>query len=275
MSGTTDGLGGQPADTGGAAEPGTVGLLLVATGRYRDFLPSVVAGAQRHVAGLTRVYVFSDADPRPDLGRTVTWLPWGHLPWPYPTLLRYRAFSAYADMLGDTDVLLYSDVDMRFQDDVDVRAAAGTIAVIHPGYDGVPADKLPYERREESVAYIPRGAGERYVAGGVQGGRTAAYVDACRTITQWALTDLANGIVPVWHDESLWNKYCHLFPPSLILPRRYCVPEYENDPDAAIVALDKDHDALRGTRSASRRMRRVRSAVGRGRRVLRPRERTR
>lgn len=243
-----------------------VSVLVVATGLYVEFLPSLVLSALKHVKGLRRIFVLSERDP--NLGDSVTWLPWGHMAWPYPSLLRYRAFCAYRDILETEDVLLYVDVDMRFVRDIDVRGVEGTIAVLHPGYVASNRGSFPYERRSESQCFISFEDGEKYYAGGVQGGRADAYLAACMRMADWIQKDLLKGIVPTWHDESAWNKHCYTYPPALALSPRYCSPEYSHDPEASIIALDKDHDRLRQVSRRVSAMRSARRARNEIRRVL-------
>ena len=227
-----------------------VSVVAMSTGRYHEFVPALVAGAREHILGLDRIFILSDAQPPPD--NQISWLPFGHLPWPYPTLLRYRAMSAYRDVLREASVLLYLDIDMRIQRDIDLGQLEGTLAVQHPGFVGIHPDELPYERRRESTSCIPLGEGTAYFAGGIQGGRAPAYLEACTTIAAWVQADLTNGIVPRWHDESAWNRYCTTRVPELVLPPTYCSPEYHDNADAYIVALDKDHDRLRETPLSAR-----------------------
>lgn len=237
----------------------SVSLIVIATGLYASFIPTIVAGASSHLRGLHRVYALTDT--RPDPNDLLTWLPWGHMCWPYPTLMRYRAISAHQDILRESDVLLYIDVDMRIDGEVDVRSASGTIAVVHPGYSEANRDAFPYESRAESTSYVSPDEGLAYFAGGVQGGDAASYLSACAVIAESVQQDLASGVIPVWHDESAWNRYCIDRPPSIVLPPQYCSPEYFHDPDAVIVALDKNHDHLRQTPlriRAERRLRRLR-----------------
>lgn len=246
--------------------PHSVSLLVVATGRYQQFVPQVLASASRHVRGLDRVFLFTDQ--RPDQGlEQVVWLPWGHLGWPLPTLLRYRAFSAYRDVLETSGVLLYVDVDMRFADDIDMSDVSGLLAVEHPGYVGQAVGGLPYERRPESACCVPAGAAEAYFCGGVQGGQASQYLDACAEMASWIQSDLDHNIIPVWHDESAWNRYCALNPPKTIWGPEYCSPEHEGNLAARIIALDKNHDAVRGTPWLRRRVVGARRFAGRARRA--------
>jgi histo-blood group ABO system transferase len=236
----------------------SVAVVVIATGRYHEFLPALIEGAKAHVQGLERIFVMSDSAPR--LDGVVTWLPWGHIPWPYPPLLQYRAMTAYREVLSNFEILLYLDVDMRIQRDITIPSMEGTFAVQHPGYVGVGHDELPYERRIESRCHVAIGEGTSYFAGAIQGGHAATYLEACATMAFWIQTDIANGIIPLWHDESAWNRYCMLHKPEHVLPRTYCSPEYDKQADAYIVALDKDHDRLREatlTTQIWRRMRRL------------------
>jgi histo-blood group ABO system transferase len=237
--------------TDSLASNGRISLIAIATGKYNEFVDALVAGAVKYVEGLDTVFVLSDHEqthPR------VTWLPWGHLGWPYPTLLRYRAITAYAQVIAErqSDLLLYVDVDMRFQHRLDLRDSDGTIAVRHPGFDGAPRERLPYETRVESRSYVDISEGEVYVAGGVQGGRTSAYLKACSAMAAMVQEDLSRGLIPVWHDESVWNRYCIDHPPDVLLTPQFCSPEEYQDAMAVIVALRKDHDRLRDVSTVNR-----------------------
>jgi histo-blood group ABO system transferase len=234
----------------------SVAIVVIATGRYHEFLPALIEGAKAHVQGLERIFVLSDSAPHPD--GVVMWLPWGHIPWPYPTLLRYRAMTAYREVLSAFEMLLYLDVDMRFQRKITIPSMEGTFAVRHPGYLGVGPDELPYERRLESVSHVSFGKGTSYFAGGVQGGSSVAYLDACATMADWIQTDLSNRLIPLWHDESVWNRYCITHEPELILSHTYCSPEYHKQVDAIIVALSKNHDRLREATLLTQIWRRIR-----------------
>lgn len=245
-----------------------VGLVVIATGKYQQFLPRLLNSATRHLEGFRTAFVLSDRRPTEgDL--PVQWLPWGHLPWPYPTLLRYRAITAYADELAKVGTLMYVDVDMEFVNSV-CLPTPGLIAVRHPGFVSASAESLPFERRQESTAYMPHGATGPYVAGGFQGGATARYLEAARELAAWAQADLNRGLIPVWHDESLWNRYVSTSDDVTLLDANYCWPEEKDNPHARLLALQKNHDDLRDVpirdrlgRRISAAQRRLRARAGR------------
>lgn len=221
-----------------------VGLVTIATGRYIEFIPPLVASARRHLVGLGPVFVLSDAEEL-DLPGDVRLLPWGRMEWPLPTLLRYRAFLKYAGPLETADVLLYTDADMLFVDDVDIRSAKGLIAVRHPGYVNSVASDLPYERRRSSMACVERGAERAYFCGGVQGGRTHRFLEAAATIDAAIAEDQARNITAAWHDESHWNRYLISNRAELELDASYCTPDVARTESSKILAITKNHAYFR------------------------------
>lgn len=221
----------------------SVGLVVIATGRYLSFLPALAESARKHVTGLRRIYVLSEQ--RPSLDPLITWLPWGHTGWPFPTLLRYRAMTAYADVLRVNEVVVYVDVDMRFVAEFDVSRVSGLFAVRHPGFLNAEIETLPYERNPESRACVAAGTGRVYFAGGVQGGSANVYLSACREMASMIQSDLDRDVIPVWHDESVWNAQLIVTPPQLDLSADYCTPEGQESSATVLVALNKDHDHFR------------------------------
>jgi hypothetical protein len=256
-----------------------VGVLLVATGRYRSFLAPLLADVAAHfLRGHARtVFVFADAPPPPVDGLAVVHVPTAHEPWPGPTLHRYHYFTAARARLSETDVLFYLDVDTRVPGSVgdEVLPAeggpgSGLVGVAHPGFCGRFAEegalrKLArslglsagprrwldtprrgsYEGRRASAAYVAPHEGGAYLMGGFNGGRAPAFLAMAEHIAAAIDRDAARGIVAVWHDESHLNRYFIDHPPHILSPS-YGFPEGWDAPfEARIVLLDKDHAAMR------------------------------
>jgi hypothetical protein len=243
----------------GGPDVTSVGIVVMATGRYMSFLEDLVVSATEHVNGLSAIYVLADRKPEVKSPH-IKWLPWGHFPWPISTLLRYRAQSTYASTLANVDVLLYVDVDMKFIDTVDVTNCQGIFAVNHPGYSEAGSSPLPFERSSNSSFKIADVPNSTYFCGGVQGGQSNAYLEACSELAKMIDYDLARDLVPLWHDESAWNWWCHHHPPAMQLSRDYCTPDSEDLSNAHIVALSKDHDFYRSinTRWTTKQTRKIR-----------------
>jgi histo-blood group ABO system transferase len=222
-----------------------VDLIVMATGRYKKFLNQFLDSARLHVKGLRGIYVLSDEKPT-STDVNVHWLPWEHMQWPLPTLLRYQAIARYEMEIPTDGVLAYVDVDMRFVGPVDFREITGTFAVEHPGYQNAEPENLPYETRPESAFWIKAARGAKYFCGGVQGGASLGFLEAVKELAGIIQFDLDKGIIPIWHDESAWNWWCATHPPQLVLSSDYCTPDLNAGPSALIIAISKDHDYYRG-----------------------------
>lgn len=237
------------------------GLVCVATGAYVDFvkqLRDAVEGAD--LADV--VFLLTDSDHhlkaiRQESGCVpVLALPWGRLPWPYPTLWRYHAIAMYGPhFLSEVSHLVYIDVDMRPVLPCPELFGDRVFAVRHPGfYLENDHRKLPFERSLKSAAAVRSSRESIYVAGGVQGGPVEAYLEAVGELRDRCTGDYLAGVQAQWHDESHWNRYVSDNAQSIrVLPPDFCWPEAWDVPSGVsprILALDKDHHALRGTNAS-------------------------
>ena len=157
--------------------------------------------------------------------------------WPYPTLLRYNLFLQQEEILKEYDYIFYCDIDMKFMNIVgDEILGEGITAAQHPMYAIKKEYWPPYEPNPESASYIKR-PGQiieengrprfmpLYFAGGFQGGKSDKFIEAikeCKNITE---KDLDRGYIPIWNDESVWNKYLSDNPPATVLTPSYIYPD--------------------------------------------------
>lgn len=230
-------------------------LVTIATGRYDIFLPQLVKSARQFLPELNKIFVLSDVKPPDELA--IEWLPWGHFQWPLTTLMRYQAMSVYSECseLFDCEVILYTDVDMLFVGEVNIPDITGLISVEHPGFVGTSPESLPLEKNPKSTFFVNPTKGQRYFAGGFQGGCAKSYLNACHSLANAINEELFSGRIPVWHDESAWNFYLTKNQPALVLSRNYCTPEKEANAESRVLALDKDHDVLRNVPKIKRKFR--------------------
>lgn len=156
--------------------------------------------------------------------------------WPYPTLLRYNLFLNQEEYLKKFDYLFYCDLDMRFVNVVGDEVLSDLTAAQHPMYALHKRFWPPYEPNEKSAAYIKRPGviiddnGQKrfqplYYAGGFQGGKTDKFISAMKDMKKMIDTDLNNNYIPIWNDESVWNKYLFLNQPTNILTPSYIYPD--------------------------------------------------
>ncbi len=159
-------------------------------------------------------------------------------PWPYPTLMRYHYFLQQEEVLKDYDYIFFCDVDMQFVNIVgDEILGKGLTAALHPGYATRKEVWPPYEPNRHSASFINRPGmvinsdGKprfmpMYFAGGFQGGTSKEWFKAMKVMKDLVDKDLSQNYVPIWNDETAWNKYLEKTPEDLIvLTPSYIYPD--------------------------------------------------
>jgi hypothetical protein len=235
----------------------TLGLILVATGKYDRFVEPLLRSADKHLLEGNTIAVYLLAD-KPNLIKTPGRIRMKqfeilHLPWPYPTLYRYKWITQYADEMTARN-LFYCDVDMLFVNKVGeeiIPRNESLVAVRHPGFY-VNNGWGDHATSSNSIAYLPRPIRTNYCAGGFQGGSADAYKTACREMSQNIHLDEMKGVIAHWHDESYWNHYLkghehiELSPEYCMVERVELRKKWGIDKlTPRLVALQKDHKQLR------------------------------
>jgi len=234
-----------------------LGLILIATGKYDKFVKPLLDSADKYLmAGHSLdIYLMTDKpymEKHPQRFNVVS-LNVPHLPWPYPTLYRYKWITEYASVLT-AHSLYYLDVDMLFVDEVGdeiLPDETGLVAIRHPGFY-VNSGWGDNKTTVLSTAYLDHGRRVFYYAGGFQGGERSTYLDACKIMSYNIDSDEQRGIMAQWHDESHWNFYLKHHPCKSLIPE-YCMVEQValrekwgiDNLTPRIVALKKDHSQIR------------------------------
>lgn len=242
-----------------------VGVCLVATGKYHQFLERVAKSCYSRFVKPHQLefFVFTDAIssvPEEYSGCAVHRYFVERKGFPGDTLYRYHyMLKAEADLVR-MDHIFYMDVDYWVCNpaETDKLLVEGLVAVkhlhnLHPQPGRI---KGSPELNPASTACIPADKSMQfYFCGGFQGGSSGAYIQAMKDISAAIDTDDRNGVMAVWHDESHWNRYLVDHPPQTILSQSYVYDEACLDPknqgDTAIqlrkqqivprmVALSKD-----------------------------------
>jgi len=222
-----------------------VALCVFGTGRYAGFVPALADSARAHFLPAMQPRIIAFAD-RP-IGEADTTCHLSHMPWPMGTLLRYHYLAA-EPCLRHYRYVFMCDADARFVGDVHEAILGRRVATLGVHHIRLTPDQYPYCINTESVAYIPPGQGQYYYIGGFQGGDATAYLADCATLADMIHTDLGRRVIPVWHDESYWNRYLLDHPPDITLPWGFCANEHDRTADTKLLALSKDHDAYRAWR---------------------------
>jgi len=184
--------------------------------------------------------------------------------WPYDTLLRFQWFESVHDRWQDYDYCYYFNANSVVIADVDEsliplpNADKPLIFWCHTmHYDDSEGKTFHPERNLNSTAYVAEGEPCRCYGGGFFGGTGSAFHVMCTTLRDRIQTDLTNGIIAVWHDQSHIIKYGREVPHIEVARDLIC--QEEKDPvlgKCLIIFKAKDKnggvDNLRGNGNKSR-----------------------
>jgi histo-blood group ABO system transferase len=224
-----------------------IGLLVIATNKYADFVPPLLESARKYFVPEIGFDLLCFTDRAAVKG--TRHLPVQHSPWPGPTLYRFRIFNSYREILSEYDYLFYCDADMRFVAPVGSEIIADSVATSHPVLDGAGRDKFTYETNPASRACIRDDEGSHYFIGAFFGGTKSTFLTIAEHCSEAIDDDLTRDIIAVWHDESHLNRYFLDHPPALILSPSYCFPQDSGlSYPPKLMVLNKDHDHIRASR---------------------------
>lgn len=228
-----------------------VAILYIATGRYIVFWDEFYKSSEElFLPGIEKEYfLFTDRGNDIDLKKgNIHIIHHEHQGWPYDTLLRFDTFLKAKDQLTAFDFVFFFNANMKFLQPIeqseflpDGKSDDGLLVTLHPGYFNLERKIFPYEGKQElSKAYIPEDRGKNYFMGGLNGGKTEAYLKLIETLSANTLEDLEKGIIAVWHDESHLNNYMLDKNPKILSPA-YGYPEGRNLPfEKKIIIRDKN-----------------------------------
>ncbi len=237
-------------------------VLLIATRKYKRFVPDIVAQIDRYFLPNEEIgiMIFADEPMYPPTTKRVTlsWNRIGELTWPYATLYRYKIFAHISEYLRKFSHLLYLDVDMAIEKEIHSEEIFGDGLTItrHPGFYAL-GGWGSHNVHKESKAYIPREEYEKlnYYAGGTQGGATDVFLTMCKTLAENIDDDKSRSIIAEHNDEShlQWYLWQHPEIEKKELTPQYCMVEQVGlrnkwgigDLPVSIVALDKNHAEMR------------------------------
>lgn len=229
----------------------SIGILYIATGQYtifweqfyRSFEKFFLPELEKHY------YVFTDAKHLyADENERVHVIFQEALPWPLPTLLKFHYFLNIEEKLKQHDYLYQSNgpivcvQEVKAEDFLPrVNSGEELFFTIHPGYVGKNRWKWPYDRNEESMAYVPYNRGKAYVFGAMNGGTASAYLQMMHILDSQIKTDLNHGIIARFHDESYINHYLLDCDCYRLLPASYAYPSGMEIADEKYIAcVDKE-----------------------------------
>lgn len=217
-----------------------VGLIVIATNRYIEFVPQLLSSVKEKflINHNVEIFLFTNQKFEGD----VTIIPTEHKPWPWMTLGRYHLIQELKNY-PKKDYYYYIDADMIVMSEVRDEIFGDRVATIHGRFKKKPGT---YDRNPLSVAYIsekeiPSNTLAPYYCGGFQGG--SKFLEDAESLSERIDIDNNNNVIALWHDESHWNRYLLDCPPSVVLPSTYC--NLKHDENAKIAVIKKDVTEVR------------------------------
>jgi Glycosyltransferase family 6 len=187
---------------------------IVASNSYWSFAKELERSLRKNVSGNFGVVIFQGVEG-----------------WPIGTECRHGIFAGWLEReeYAEWDVAFLLDADMLCEDPFALKqiipSTPGIVAVLHPGYIGMPRAMLPYEDRADSAARVDADKGEHYYCGGVIGGTRLEMIDLSHAVDLAITNERELGREIRWHDESCVNSTLAAYPPALILDPGFCHPQ--------------------------------------------------
>lgn len=208
-----------------------IALFITATGKYIEFLPKLFLTAQKYFMPneeLTFV-LFTDAKESelifPKLRIPIIINKVKKTDWPHATMnrcIQYMEFMRAENR--DFDYCYAIDADAYLAGHVSKSVMQDVVCVRHCAYIN---ERGTFEDNPKSACYVAPDYSGPYLGGGFYGGSAFWFYYMNKQMAELILTDKANGIIPLWHDESALNKFFsvlqHPFKP---LSPAYHYPEW-------------------------------------------------
>lgn len=245
-------------------EPKKIAVLYISTGRYIVFWENFYKAMEKHFLPKHEktYFLFTDHDDL-KVADNVVKIHQDQLPWPYVTLKRYHFFDAIKDQLKEFDYIYFLNGDAKpvldINEEIFPTNEQEVMVTLHSWFWLKKVNSYDYERNQKSKSYIPYEQGKFYVTGAFNGGTSAGFLKMTAILKDWTDRDIENNVIPIWHDESMLNKYVFSYfkdkKPLILFPEYVITEPYQylarrEFPFYKMVLVDKNkeggRDFLRG-----------------------------
>ncbi len=222
-----------------------IGILYIGIGRYvtfwDDFYKSceemLVPEMEKHY------YVFTDQESQITPSEQIHLYHQDDMGWPCNSLFRFKMFRRIKEQLKGNDYLFFFNSNAQ----VVLPVSAQDILPQDEDYSAMCIEsditKMGHEHRPESAAYVSREEAQYYFSGALNGGKCEPFVQLIEACDDIVDTDLRNGIMPVWHDESVINRFL-VGKKVKVMYREMGKPANWNEPRNAKIILRRKEDVL-------------------------------
>lgn len=209
-----------------------VAILYICTGRYHIFWKEFYETFKKNFLKNSHVeyFVYTDAKELPyETNNDVHKIFQKSLGWPQMALQRFAVFLREAERWKDFDYTFFINAnflcvkEVKEEDFLPIQE--DLLVAEHASAHGKDPREFTYDRNPNCTAYIPMGEGQYYVMGGLNGGKTEAYMRMVRELKENVDKDTANKANALWLDESHLNHYIIGRTDVKVLPPCYGYPE--------------------------------------------------
>lgn len=227
-----------------------IAILYICTGEYKVlwreffesfeefFLPSCVK----------EYFVFTDADSvdYEKENKRIHHIYQQAMPWPYPTLLRFKMFLKKETELEGFDYIFFFNSNAQALTTITEEMILPRkelkehlVMVKHPSFNWSIVVN-PYDRNPHSRAYIPYGLGKVYIQACILGGDRKAFLKMTRKLAKDIDQDLKKNVIALWHDESYVQRYLLFRKDYRLLGREYARQKIFPDEENMIIMRPKE-----------------------------------
>ncbi len=188
-----------------------IAILYIGTGRYTIFWKKFYESCEKFfIKDVKKHYFFFTDSKEFNNTENTTIVPQKQMDFAHITTLRYKILNSVSEELKNYDYIFFFNGNMEFVKPVSKNEFLpdeneGVVAALHSMNKKKTPENFPYEKRPQSTSYIEKG--KYYYHSGILGGLTEQALTMFKICEKMADEDLENGIIPVFHDESIFNKY--------------------------------------------------------------------
>ncbi|KAM9799257.1 globoside alpha-1,3-N-acetylgalactosaminyltransferase 1-like isoform X2 [Syngnathus typhle] len=140
--------------------------------------------------------------------------------------LVYRRMPILADAMKnrigkEVEYIFCADIDQEFTAPVEEEILSDLVATLHPEHYGKPQTALPYEKDEDSSAYVKEDEGDYYYTSELYGGLIRNVYRMAQGCSLLILKDQSNGMLASGREESYLNRYLITHRPTCVLSPEY------------------------------------------------------
>jgi hypothetical protein len=193
-----------------------VAISFFGTGNYLNFLPNWYESIKDNLFPEVekKFIVFTDGEG--DFPEDVVKVETEHFGWPDVFYKTFETILRAKNIIEECDWFISIDADMLVNQYVSVKefldSSKDYIGVHHPCHylQLPPHNKFPgsFDTNPLSNAYISEDMDTSvYYQGCLWGGKVPAIIEMMKLLDKWTKEDIKNNSVPVWYEESYFNKF--------------------------------------------------------------------